>query len=838
MKMRYIGLVAACILAVSACGNRETGIVPEEGVSLSLARERAESVSDVKYTLEFSIPEDRNSAITGHETVEFSTVKKQDIVLDFTSSSYSGVTVNGQEIEARYVNEHIVIPSASVQAGRNIVGLDFVSDDRFLNRNEEYLYTLFVPSHARSAFPCFDQPDLKAVFELSLNLPEGWTAVSNSELLDHGTGTWHFSPTQLIPTYLFSFVAGKWQTICSNVGDRVVTAYYRETDPKRIAQFPQIFKEVGQAIGFMEDYTGIKLPFSKYDFVIVPGFQFGGMEHPGAVLYKEDTMFLGENPTIDEREKRINLIAHETAHFWFGDMVTMKWFDDVWTKEVYANFFAGEMTEPMFPEINHDLAWLRSYFVYALADDRTSGSTPIRQQLGNLADAGLIYGNIIYDKAPVVMRDLVDFMGKDNFQAGIREYLNTFRFSNATWDDLISILDSHSEKDVKGFSDVWVYQNGMPTVRVTYDGENLEISQEDVRGRGINWPQHLMIGGAFDPAVVELGDGQPKKLSMKSNGNPLILNMDGRTYGLVTMDSSSELGRVFGNFHGIEDETAREATLINMYENYIQGKYTDSAEYLAILDGIVETEGNPQVLTTAISQIPALLRDVPEDIAETREMKLMDFAEKHREKSVGLQLLRMLMSAARTETVTEHFYNLWKNESVSGFSANDYISLSYQLAIRMPEKAHEILDAQRKRIDGSDPSRSFNADRLRQFDFVSRAAVPEQDALDTLFQDLLEPENRAVEPWAGSALALLNHFLRDESSAKYVRPGLDELLEVKATSDIFFPATWCSSLLGGHRCEEAYEALQSFLRDNPEYPQLLKNKILINTYNLERANRK
>ncbi len=455
MKIRPL-LVPALAFALGSC----TGNKPEltsEGVSLELSQYRAETVSDIKYSLSFSIPEQVSDPVTGKEKLTFRLSGKKDVILDFTSSSYSSVLVNGTPAEPEYLNELIVLPSELLKRGENSVEMDFISEDGFLNRNEEYLYTLFVPSHARSVFPCFDQPDLKAVFELSLDIPEGWKAVSNAAEKQREGSMVIFEPTQVIPTYLFSFAAGKWQTVTSDAAGRKMTAYYRETDPKKLAQFPDIFKEVGDAISYMEDFTGIPLPFSKYDFVIIPGFQFGGMEHPGNVFYNENTMFLNENPTLDEREKRINLIAHETSHMWFGDMVTMRWFDDVWTKEVYANYFAVEMTEPMFPEINHDHVWLKNYYVPAMADDRTSGTAPIRQRLDNLADAGLIYGNIIYDKAPIVMRDLVDYMGKDNFREGIREYLDAFAFGNASWDELIEILDRHSEKDIKGFSDVWVF---------------------------------------------------------------------------------------------------------------------------------------------------------------------------------------------------------------------------------------------------------------------------------------------------------------------------------------------------------------------------------------------
>ena len=119
-----------------------------------------------------------------------------------------------------------------------------------------------------------------------------------------------------------------------------MTVYHRETDPKKIAQIPDIFNEAGEALSWMEEFTNIKMPFSKYDLVVVPNFQFGGMEHPGTIFYNENTMFLGEHPTPDERLARIKLISHETAHLWFGDLVTMRWFDEVWTKEVFANHLA------------------------------------------------------------------------------------------------------------------------------------------------------------------------------------------------------------------------------------------------------------------------------------------------------------------------------------------------------------------------------------------------------------------------------------------------------------------------------------------------------------------
>ena len=133
---------------------------------------------------------------------------------------------------------------------------------------------------------------------------------------------------------------------------------------------------------------------------------------------------------------------------WFGDVVTMKWFNDVWTKEVFANYFAAAITEPLFPEVNHELNFMRTYKAAAMAQDRTAGRTAIRQSLDNMNNAGLVYNNIIYNKAPVMMRKLAAMMGEDAFKAGIREYLAEFKYGNATWEDLVAILSKHTDEDV------------------------------------------------------------------------------------------------------------------------------------------------------------------------------------------------------------------------------------------------------------------------------------------------------------------------------------------------------------------------------------------------------
>lgn len=259
-----------------------------------------------------------------------------------------------------------------------------------------------MPDRARTLFPCFEQPNLKATFSLRLDIPTAWKAVSNTYITKEETKgnckTVTFAPTEPLSTYLFSFVTGKLEHQEYTEGNRKISAYYRETDSKKVAQLDTIFKQVTASLNWLEEYTNVPYPFAKYDFIILPGFQYGGMEHTGATLYNDTQMFLSENPTPDEELRRTQLIAHETAHMWFGDLVTMNWFDDVWTKEVFANYFAALITEPLFPQVNHQLNWMKTYTAASLSEDRTPGTTAIRQPLDNLQNAGLIDGQIIITK--------------------------------------------------------------------------------------------------------------------------------------------------------------------------------------------------------------------------------------------------------------------------------------------------------------------------------------------------------------------------------------------------------------------------------------------------------
>ena len=792
----------------------------DSGVSQQLAQQRKDNIKELEYGLFFSIPEKKALPVEGKVKISFVIETLQEVIIDYRDTdNIEKVIANDKETAYELRNEHIIIPASSLHKGHNSIEILFTAADQSLNRNDEFLYTLLVPDRARTLFPCFDQPDMKATFRLALDIPKDWCAVSNSPVESgeekDGRTVVSFCPTEPLSTYLFSFVAGEFKNEIYNDGKHSFTAYYRETDPERIAQLPVIFDQVARSIEWMEEYTGAPYPFAKYDFVILPGFQYGGMEHTGATLYNDTQLFLGKHPTPDEELRRAQLIAHETAHMWFGDLVTMEWFDDVWTKEVFANYFATRMTEPLFPGINHRLNWLRSIVTPALSEDRTTGGTSIKQPLDNMRNAGLIYNSIIYDKAPVMLEKLIGIMGEDAFREGMHEYLTAFAYGNATWENLIGILDSRTGADLTTFSDTWVNQRGMPHIAFSTEGDTLVVRQSDPYGRGLVWQQSIeatLIGERSEKVIIDITDTL-MRIPLAQTPDYILPNSNGKGYGYFMYDSRS-LDWALANWHTIDDDVCRLAQLMNLHEAY-QHNALDAALWLQSLIAGLPKEENPLVAS-------ALCSYVQEPLCETKdcnaESTLMELAATHSLMPCRVQLLRALIATATSTEVCNRLYTIWEEGVHPLLNENDYMNMAYELAIRFPDRHSAIIAAQRARMD--------NPDRIRQFDFISRAVTPDTTEQEALFHALLKAENRRIEPWALKTLAYLCHHTRTTQAAKYISPGLEAMQDIQRTSDIFFPQNWARTLLREQRSHEAREAVEQFFDDNPTYPQLLKNKIL------------
>ncbi|WP_461084275.1 M1 family metallopeptidase [Spirosoma flavus] len=816
----------------------------ETGVSQALAKSRNQTISQLAYTLKFDIPDQKNQPIPASETISFNWKKNTaPLLLDFKEerTHIQNVSLNQRSVPIVFESEHLVISTAFLKAGKNVVSIQFTAGNLSLNRNDDYLYTLLVPDRARTVFPCFDQPDLKASFQLTLTVPKTWQAITNAAVKDSAeTGerkTLRFRQSERIPTYLFAFVAGKFKSVTRTLNNRAMTLLHRETDTSKIRlSLDPIFNLHADAVRFLEDYSQIPYPFQKLDFAAVPDFQYGGMEHVGAIDYRSSSLFLDNGATRDQKLSRATLISHETAHMWFGDLVTMRWFDDVWLKEVFANFMADKITEVSSPDANYDLQFVVDHFPAAYAVDRTEGANPIGQPLANLQEAGTLYGGIIYHKAPIMMRQLERLMGKEALRDGLREYLKKYSFGNATWADLIAILDARTPTDLAAWNRVWVNETGRPKFTYQWDGKGgtikqFVISQQAEDGSNRFWPQSfevaLVYGDHREELTVNMNQPQITLKEAIGKKTPMYVtfNSTGQAYGIFPVDTASVI-----LLEDTKDPVTRAATYINLYENMLSGQGI-SPEQLALgYQNMLSRESeelNLRLITNQLSDIvwnftrpekrPALAVSVEQAAWQAMEQEPLSGPSSPGKKKL---LFRLYQNIALSREAQDRLYAIWNHQKAPTgvtLTEDDYTSLALALAVR-DYPAEGILAKQLARIK--------NPDRQKRLQFMMPALSGNVAERDAFFASLAQEANRDREAYVTSALGYLHHPLRSKTSSKYVLKSLELLEEIQRTGDIFFPESWLRSTLSSYQTPETAQLVRRFLADRPTYNARLKAKLL------------
>ena len=849
--LRLIGLlavVAAVVGGVMVWRRGQAVPVVAPGVPLAVAEDRAARVEDLHYRVSFSIPLARTEPVRGHLTATF-TLRDAGRALPFDFAQpddhLASVRVNGRTLAPHVVNGHITIPPARLASGANTVEFDFTAGDQSLNRSDDFMYTLFVPARASLAMPCFDQPSLKASWTLSLEIPSEWVPVANgAEVRRQSAGgrtTIDFAETKPLPTYLFAFAAGKFQIETASRNGRVFRMFHRENDPAKVARNRDaIFDLHEHAIEWLEQYTGIPYPFGKFDFVLIPSFQFGGMEHAGAIFYNATSLMLDETATENQRLGRASVISHETSHMWFGDLVTMRWFNDVWMKEVFANFMAAKIVNPSFPGVNHDLRFLLQNYPVAYDVDRTDGANPIRQDLANLDDAGSLYGAIIYQKAPIVMRQLELLMGADAFRDGLRDYLRAHEFGNATWPDLVNKLAGHTKVDVAAWSHAWIDEPARPRIRTQLELANgrirrLAFSQDDPRGRQLVWPQKISVlvatkttSRTFDVTLDAAKTEVPQAAGMDA---PLFVLpvAGGLGYGLFDLDPASlafltdPASPAFNRGGPASlDALGRGSALVALWEEMLEG-HVPPARVRDLLLARLPSEDVELNVQLMLSELRTVLwrltpADVRMSLASRVEDELRSSMTRARSSSLKSAWFSALRNVALTPPTLAWLERVWRHdEKIPGLTLaeTDDAALAMELAVRDVPHATEILTTQLSRFK--------NADRKARFAFVMPALSGDPAVRQRFFESLADVRNRQHEAWVLEALGYLNHPLRAQDSQRFITPALSLVREIQRTGDIFFPKRWADAALGGYQSPDAAAMVRAFLDTlPPDYPPRLR----------------
>ncbi|OXA78020.1 aminopeptidase N [Flavobacterium aquidurense] len=850
MKIHYSFLCFFTFITIGFSQSKQKeNLVLENGVSEQMAIFRKQQISNVSYGLSFEIPNQKDQDISSHLNLELTVSDlSQPLYLDFKEKSQNikSISANGKNIAIVHEKGHIVIPTSSLLSGKNTITISFIAGNLSLNRNDDFLYTLLVPDRASTLFPCFDQPNIKATYKLSLTVPKEWSVLAGADVkekVEKGDFTGYtFGESDKMSTYLFSFVAGKFKSATEKPGNLEMTMLYRENNPEKLKfSTDTIFKLHQQSLEFLEKYTNYKFPFQKLDFASIPVFQYGGMEHVGAIQYRESTLFLDLSATDSEKLDRAKLIAHETSHMWFGDLVTMKWFDDVWMKEVFANFMADKIMNPIFPKVNHNLQFFSAHYSNAYAEDRSLGTHPIKQHLANLKDAGSLYGAIIYNKAPIMMRQLEASMGKEAFQKGIEKYIKKYANDNADWNNLVEILDAETPLDMQKWSKVWVNKSGRAifTDKIEYDNQGrikkFEIEQKAEDKSGNVWPQVFQIGLVYANDVKVLtANITDKSLVLKEAiglEKPILVvyNYNGFGYGVFPLD-----GNHLDAISTLKDEVARASSYSNLYENTLIGNIAPIKAFDCFLKGI-QTEENELVLRIASNNLNSifwkfLTEQQQHKVQPQLEVILYERLQTNLTSNIKKTLFNLFSSIAYSDSAKAKLYKIWNKEKVIPnlkLNEDDYTNIAMNLAIFKHEKADEILNKTRTTIT--------NPDKQKRFEFLLPSLSKDESVRGAFMESLKDDKNREKESWVSIGLANIHHPLRQESAQKYIRFSLDLTEEIQRTGDIFFPKDWLNNTIGKYSSKYAFDEVQRFLKENPNFSPILKRKLLQATDGLYRA---
>ncbi|WP_127504820.1 aminopeptidase N [Actinoplanes solisilvae] len=336
-----------------------------------------------------------------------------------------------------------------------------------------YLYQHLFINNAGRVLPAFDQPDLKASFRVSVTAPASWLVAANGPLVSGKDGRWEFEPTKPISTYLCSLIAGPYHEVTDSHDGIPLALYARAALADALeAEAGEIFTVTKQCLDRYHEIFDIRYPFGHYQQAFAPEFNFGAMEYPGLVVFRDELVYRSA-VTESEREGRANVIAHEMAHMWFGDLVTMAWWDDLWLNESFAEYMGTRITSEAtrFPDAWTTFAMQRK--AWGLRADQRPSTHPVAPaEVADTDQALLNFDGISYAKGAAVLKQLVAWVGDEAFRAGVNAHFAAHAFGNATLADLLGALSAASGRDLTAWADVWLRRAQVNTLRteVTRDG--------------------------------------------------------------------------------------------------------------------------------------------------------------------------------------------------------------------------------------------------------------------------------------------------------------------------------------------------------------------------------
>lgn len=629
--------------------------MPGMNLTRSEASERAELLNVDSYQVELDLTTGEE-VFASRTTVRFSAQPGTSTFIDAVTASVRSITLNGVSLDPAEHSDGVRISLPNL-AAENLLVIDadalYMNTGEGLHRfvdpvdNEVYLYSQFEVADCRRMFAVFEQPDLKATFQFTVTAPKHWNVISNAptprpELVGETAARWDFPATERISCYITALIAGPYQvqrdSLVSSDGRTIELGVFARASMMEFLDFENIITVTRQGFEFFEKNFGVPYPFEKYDQLFVPEFNAGAMENAGAVTFLEDYVFRSR-PTHAMVERRAITILHELAHMWFGDLVTMKWWNDLWLNESFAEFMstlaAAENTE--FTGSWTTFNMLEKNWAYR--QDQLPSTHPVVAEMNDLADVEVNFDGITYAKGASVLRQLVAFVGQDEFMAGVRSYFAKHAWKNTELPDLLRELEAASGRDLSNWSGQWLETAGVNTLKATIETDNtgsitaFSIEQSAVAEYPTIRDHRLAVGFYSLDEQGKLERTHREELDITGTSTPVpallgmarpdlvLLNDDDLTYAKIRLDEQS-LSTATEHLKDFTESLPR--TLVwSAAWDAVRDAETGASSYIQLLLNNIGYEADSSVIMVLLRQLNTALDSY---VAEQKQHELGIYA--------------------------------------------------------------------------------------------------------------------------------------------------------------------------------------------------------------------
>jgi aminopeptidase N len=603
------------------------------------AAERARRVRSARYEVRLDLRAG-DASYRGDVQLEFETEGSGPLFIDFRGRSIEQLTVNGSDLEPDWSGYRLLLP-ASVVAERMSVRLRYVNDfddtgdgfHRFVDPEDgaEYAYTNFEPFEAHRLFPCFDQPDIKGRYLFEVTAPAGWEVVANSpadsvEDIEDGRRRHRFAETELFSTYLVALACGPYVRHTSEHRGLQLGLYARRSMQRQLDEHAaEVLEITTQGLDYFSQLFDQPYPFAKYDQLFVPEYNAGAMENVGAVTYNESYLFR-DPPTDNERLDRGEVLLHELAHMWFGDLVTMRWWDDLWLNESFATYIA-------FLGLTEATRFTNAWKVFntdmkrwAYQQDQLVTTHPIAGAADDTEVAFLNFDGITYGKGAAVLKQLVKAIGRDAFRDGMRLYFRRYAWANATLQDFLACLEEAGGQPLGEWARLWLETASVNTIAADWQADGDRISRLTLRQTAPSEhptlrPHALDVALAQEAAgevrleIIEVAIRGPEREVDQARGMSaptfVFPNHGDHAYAKVALDEAS-LAYVREHLDRVDDVLLRQLLWMSLWE-MVRDCQLRSTDFMDICRRRLGAEPDLDVVNAALDRMTLVLgRYIPE----------------------------------------------------------------------------------------------------------------------------------------------------------------------------------------------------------------------------------